>query len=153
MRRKAASSGLGENAVQSDSSFLAFVNFYLLSRAMRMGLRHHLPGDGDKKQALSNMARFLLRNFCCGRSLLSPTSRAHGPPVDTGNYLEFISRVSPHIPDKGQVTFRYRGLYANAQTLSPSSPTMPWWIESLTISSSPSLRRDRLRLRSPIRSI
>jgi hypothetical protein len=28
--------------------------------------------------------------------------------------LEFIARVTSHIPDKGQVTVRYYGLYANA---------------------------------------
>jgi hypothetical protein len=29
-------------------------------------------------------------------------------------YLEFIVRVTSHIPDKGQATVRYYGLYANA---------------------------------------
>jgi hypothetical protein len=28
--------------------------------------------------------------------------------------LEFIARVTSHIPDKGQVMVRYYGLYANA---------------------------------------
>jgi len=30
------------------------------------------------------------------------------------DYLEIIARVTSHIPDKGQVTVRYYGLYANA---------------------------------------
>jgi len=30
------------------------------------------------------------------------------------DYLEFIARVTSHIPDKGQVKVRYYGLYANA---------------------------------------
>ncbi len=30
------------------------------------------------------------------------------------DYLEFIARVTSHIPDKGQVTVHYLGLYANA---------------------------------------
>ncbi len=30
------------------------------------------------------------------------------------DYLEFIALVTSHIPDKGQVTVRYYGLYANA---------------------------------------
>jgi hypothetical protein len=30
------------------------------------------------------------------------------------DYLEFIARVASHIPDKGQITVRYYGLYANA---------------------------------------
>jgi len=33
---------------------------------------------------------------------------------ETMDYLEFIARVTSHIPDKGQVTVRYYGLYANA---------------------------------------
>jgi ribosomal protein S27E len=40
-------------------------------------------------------------------------------PADDGrqevmDYLEFIARVTSHIPDKGQVMVRYYGLYANA---------------------------------------
>jgi hypothetical protein len=30
------------------------------------------------------------------------------------DFLDFIARVTSHIPDKGQVTVRYYGLYANA---------------------------------------
>jgi len=30
------------------------------------------------------------------------------------DYQEFIARVTSHIPDRGQVTVRYYGLYANA---------------------------------------
>ena len=36
------------------------------------------------------------------------------------HYLEFIARVTSHIPDKGQVMIRYYGLYANAQRPPPS---------------------------------
>jgi hypothetical protein len=34
--------------------------------------------------------------------------------IEGMDYLEFIARVTSHIPDKGQVTVRYYGLYANA---------------------------------------
>ena len=34
--------------------------------------------------------------------------------VERMDYLEFIARVTSHIPNKGQVTVRYLGLYANA---------------------------------------
>ena len=37
-----------------------------------------------------------------------------GKEVERMDYLEFIARVTSHIPDKGQVTVRYYGLYANA---------------------------------------
>jgi hypothetical protein len=49
--------------------------------------------------------------------------------LETMDYLEFIARVTSHIPDKGQVTVRYYGLYANAHRgkvrkagLSPFAP-------------------------------
>jgi hypothetical protein len=38
----------------------------------------------------------------------------NGAGQETMDYLEFIARVTSHIPDKGQVTVRYYGLYANA---------------------------------------
>jgi ribosomal protein S27E len=44
----------------------------------------------------------------------------------------FIARVTSHIPDKGQVTVRYYGLYANAHLSSLSSQTMLWWTASST---------------------
>jgi hypothetical protein len=34
--------------------------------------------------------------------------------VERMDYMEFIGRVTSHIPDKGQVTVRYYGLYASA---------------------------------------
>jgi hypothetical protein len=34
--------------------------------------------------------------------------------LETMDYLEFIARLTSHIPDKGQVMVRYYGLYANA---------------------------------------
>ena len=51
-----------------------------------------------------------------------------GAEQETMDYLEFIARVTSHIPDKGQVRVRYYGLYANAHrgkvkkaSLSPSA--------------------------------
>ena len=37
-----------------------------------------------------------------------------GAEKERMDYLEFITRVTSHIPDKGQVMVRYYGLYANA---------------------------------------
>jgi hypothetical protein len=42
----------------------------------------------------------------------TPARASPGSRID---YLEFIARVTSHIPDKGQVMVRYYGLYANAQ--------------------------------------
>jgi hypothetical protein len=41
-------------------------------------------------------------------------SDKQGLKEETMDYLEFIARVTSHIPDKGQVMVRYYGLYSNA---------------------------------------
>ena len=53
----------------------------------------------------------------------------HSTDSEHIDYLEFIARVTSHIPDKGQVMIRYYGLYANAHRgkinkagVSPSYP-------------------------------
>jgi hypothetical protein len=38
----------------------------------------------------------------------------NGAELETMDHLEFIARVTSHIPDKGQVMVRYYGLYTNA---------------------------------------
>jgi ribosomal protein S27E len=38
----------------------------------------------------------------------------HGSHEESMDYLEFIARVTSHIPEKGQVMVRYYGLYSNA---------------------------------------
>jgi len=43
-----------------------------------------------------------------------PCFRREKPLIKSGASLEFIARVTSHIPDKGQVMVRYYGLYANA---------------------------------------
>jgi hypothetical protein len=37
----------------------------------------------------------------------------HGSQEESMDYLEFIARVTSHIPDKGQVMIRYYCLYSN----------------------------------------
>ena len=56
--------------------------------------------------------------------LMSTVDEAHGQVIylygkhstesERMDYLEFIARVTSHIPDKGQVMIRYYGMYANA---------------------------------------
>jgi hypothetical protein len=43
-----------------------------------------------------------------------PITSQDAAGLETMDYLEFIARVTSHIPDKGQVMVRYYGLYANA---------------------------------------
>jgi hypothetical protein len=39
----------------------------------------------------------------------------HGSQEESMDYLEFIARVTSHIPDMAQVMIRYYGLYSNGQ--------------------------------------
>jgi len=48
-----------------------------------------------------------------------PRFRRDKPLIKSGASLEFIARVTSHIPDKGQVMVRYYGLYANAHKSLP----------------------------------
>jgi hypothetical protein len=38
----------------------------------------------------------------------------HSSELERMDYMDFIARVTSHIPDKGQVMIRYYGLYSNA---------------------------------------
>ena len=60
------------------------------------GVFHKIPHIDDTRLA-EIFAREVLA-FLVGKELLSP------------DYLEFIARVTLHIPDKGQVMVRYYGL-------------------------------------------
>jgi hypothetical protein len=44
--------------------------------------------------------------------------------IERIDYLEFIARVTSHIPDKEQVTVRYYGLYANAHRGKVKKPSL-----------------------------
>jgi hypothetical protein len=47
--------------------------------------------------------------------------------------LEFIARVTSHIPDKGQVTVRFYGLYANAHRGKVKKPNLPPYLSFPTM--------------------
>lgn len=58
-----------------------------------------------------------------GSGLLSWQRALTKPEAERMDYLEFIARVVSHIPDKGQVTVSYFGLFANAQEAKYAGPT------------------------------
>ena len=64
--------------------------------------------------------RPLLSSLClCGKEALVQGQVVyqygkHSAESEHMNYLEFIARITSHIPDKGQVMVRYYGIYSNA---------------------------------------
>ena len=76
------------------------------------------------RRLLGDLCRCALRSLICYGEVHAPAGARPGADdvsgtrgqvrLSLGPYLEFIARVTSHIPDKGQVMVRYKGLYANA---------------------------------------
>ena len=75
-------------------------------------IRETLLLDVAHRQVVFTIPKMLRVFFKFKRRLLGDLCRC--VEQETMDYLEFIARVTSHIPDKGQVTVRYYGLYANA---------------------------------------
>jgi hypothetical protein len=75
-------------------------------------MRETLLLDVPHRQVVFVIPKMLRVFFKFKRKLLGDLCRC--AERETMDYLEFVARVVSHIPDKGQVTVRYYGLYANA---------------------------------------
>jgi len=82
---------------------------------------HSLVRAGTKGEA-ERVGKYMIRPLLALErlSFLEPSGKVgyrhgeNGAEQETMDYLEFIARVTSHIPDKGQVMVRYYGPYANA---------------------------------------
>jgi hypothetical protein len=86
------------------------------------GFSVHSRFRAKTKPEAEGMGKYMIRPLLSLErlSFLAPEGKAgyrygeKGAEQETMDYLEFVARVVSHIPDKGQVTIRYYGLYANA---------------------------------------
>jgi hypothetical protein len=86
------------------------------------GFNVHSLVRGKTKPEAERVGKYMLRPVLALEQLtfLEPEGKIGyrwgraGAEQETMDYLEFIARVTAHIPDKGQVMVRYYGLYANA---------------------------------------
>jgi hypothetical protein len=69
-------------------------------------------GSSCASQALGQLCRQGHGFFMCSARL--PSIGRKDREQESMDYLEFIARMTSHIPDKGQVMVRNYGLYANA---------------------------------------
>lgn len=82
---------------------------------------HSLVRTGTKAEA-ERVGKYMIRPLVSLERLtiLEPEGKVgyrwgrENVELETMDYLEFIARVTSHIPDKGQVMVRYYGLYSNA---------------------------------------
>jgi ribosomal protein S27E len=86
------------------------------------GFNVHSKVRAESKEEAERVGKYMIRPIL-SLSKLS-LDEAHGQVIyqygkhstesEHMDYLEFIARVTSHIPDKGQVIIRYYGLYSNA---------------------------------------
>jgi len=92
-----------------------------------MGWRHsgfsvHSKVKASTREEAERVGKYMIRpllslkrlSFSEPQGQLSYQYGKEAEELEQMDYLEFIARITSHIPDKGQVMVRYFGLYANA---------------------------------------
>ena len=82
----------------------------------------HSKVRAESKEEAERVGKYMIRPILSLRRLSLDEAKGqviyqygkHSGETEHMDYLEFIARVTSHIPDKGQVMVRYSRLYANA---------------------------------------
>jgi hypothetical protein len=86
------------------------------------GFNVHSQVRAESKSEAERVGKYMIRPLLSLKRLLFDETAGKvryqysrdGSHEESMDYLEFIARVTSHIPDKGQVMIRYYGLYSNA---------------------------------------
>jgi len=101
------------------------INLTLVQKILRWkhtGFHVHSKVRATSKQEAERVGKYMIRPILSLKRLSFDKAQGqviyqygkHSSKLERMDYLEFIARVTSHIPDKGQVTLRYYGLYSNA---------------------------------------
>lgn len=101
------------------------INLSLVEKILRWyhtGFHVHSKVRALSKKEAERVGKYMIRPILSLRRLSLDEVQGkvvyqygkHSAETEYLDYLEFIARVTSHIPDKGQVMVRYYGLYANA---------------------------------------
>ena len=101
------------------------INLTLVQKILRWrhtGFHVHSKVRAISKQEAERVGKYMIRPILSLKRLSFDQAQGqviyqygkHSSKLERMDYLEFIARVTSHIPDKGQVMIRYHGLYANA---------------------------------------
>jgi len=93
-----------------------------ISQWRHTGFNVHSKVRAESKGDLEKVGKYMIRPILSLKRLSLDKALGqvvyqygkHSSETESMDYLEFIARVTSHIPDKGQVMVRYYGLYANA---------------------------------------
>jgi len=141
------------------------INLTLIQKILRWrhtGFHVHSKVRATSKQEAERVGKYMIRPILSLKRLSFDQAQGrviyqygkHSSKLERMDYLEFIARVTSHIPDKGQVMIRYYGLYANAhrgkKRKTGDEPSPPPIIDdevSFVPSSLPSWPNDHLHLK------
>lgn len=101
------------------------INLTLIQKILRWrhtGFHVHDKVRATSKQEAERVGKYMIRPILSLKRLFFDQAQGqviyqygkYRSELERMDYLEFIARVTSHIPDKGQVMIRYYGLYANA---------------------------------------
>jgi len=101
------------------------INLTLIQKVLRWrhtGFHVHSKARATSKQEAERVGKYMIRPILSLKRLSFDQAQGqviyqygkHRSKLERMDYLEFIARVTSHIPDKGQVMIRYYGLYSNA---------------------------------------
>jgi hypothetical protein len=101
------------------------INLTLVQKILRWrhtGFHVHSKVRATSKQEAERVGKYMIRPILSLKRLSIDKTKGKvcyqygkdSSELEQMDYLEFIARVTSHIPDKGQVMIRYYGLYANA---------------------------------------
>lgn len=101
------------------------INLMLVQKILRWrhsGFHVHSKVRATSKQEAERVGKYMIKPLLSLKRLSLDEAQGqviyqyekHSSKLERMDYLEFIARVTSHIPDKGQVMIRYYGLYANA---------------------------------------
>ncbi|MBW6500295.1 MAG: transposase [Bacteroidales bacterium] len=102
-----------------------FIGLPLVQKILRWrhtGFNVHSKVKAQTKRVAERVGKYMIRPVLSLKRLFFDETGGkvryqhsrHGSQEESMDYLEFIARVTSHIPDKGQVMVRYYGLYSNA---------------------------------------
>ncbi len=101
---------------------LRICRFNHTMQKIHTGFHVHSKVRATSKQEAERIGKYMIRPILSLKRLSIDKAKGKvcyqygkdSSGLEQMDYLEFIARVTSHIPDKGQVMIRYYGLYANA---------------------------------------
>jgi hypothetical protein len=94
-----------------------YLGFPLVQKILswrHIGFNVHSQVRAQTKSEADRVGTYMIRPLLSSKRLFFNEKAGKVRYQESMDYLDFIARVTSHIPDEGQVMIRYYGLYSNA---------------------------------------